>query len=79
MPELVWLWLLLFSLFLSSLIAWRYGVKGRKIDLSLIGITTGGTLVRGLVFFGVLYLPLIDQPKMPYTTALPITGTITVL
>jgi len=37
------------------------------------------SLVRGLVFFAILYPPLIDQPKISGTIALPIIGTVILL
>lgn len=78
MPELVWLWVLLFSLFLSSLIAWRY-VKGKQVNLSLIRVSIGATLARTLALFAVIYLPLINQPRISNTIALPIIGIILAL
>jgi len=78
MPELVWLWVLLFSLCVASWVGWRY-VKGKQVNLSLIRVTIGATLARTLALFAVIYLPLINQPIISYTIALPIIGIILAL
>lgn len=42
------------------------------------GIKIGLTLTRALVFFVIIYLPLIDQPRISDTIALPIIGMVLV-
>ena len=79
MPDLVWLWALLFSLLAASWVGWRTQVKGRKANPSLLAIAISSTLARALALFAIIYLPLIDQPRIPYTIALPITGAIIAL
>jgi len=79
MPELLWLWALLFSLFAAYWVGWRTQVKGKQANPSLLAIAISSTLARALALFAIIYLPLIGQLRLPYTIALPITGTITVL
>ena len=45
-------------------------IKG-KINLRI-----GFSLARGLIFFGIVYLPLVDQPRISISIALLIIGTV---
>jgi len=64
MFEDIWFLVFLFSLFVSSLITWRTQVKGKQISFSLLCLGIGSTLARALGFFVIIYLPLINQPRI---------------
>lgn len=54
-------------------------MKGRQVTLSLMGLAIRDTLARTLGIFVVIYLPLINQPRIPHTIALPVIGIILAL
>ena len=75
----IWLLVFLASLCVSLLITWRVQLKGQQVNLQLVGLAIGSTLARALGLFVIIYLPLIDQPRISDTIVLPIAGMILVL
>lgn len=79
MFEQIWLLVLLFSLCVSLLTTWKRQVKDKQINLPLVRLAIGSTLARALGFFVIIYLPLINQPRILDTIAYPIIGIILVV
>lgn len=64
MLEQVWPYVFLFSICLSSLIVWRTQIKGHEINTIVVRSAIGRLLILSIVFFTLISLPLINQPRI---------------
>lgn len=78
MFEQIWPYVLLLSICIAALIVWKTQIKGYKLNRSLTVVAIGRWLILSFVFFGLISLPLINQPRISNQVILPV-GTIFVV
>ena len=66
-----WIIVLIIAIIISVLTYLK--IKGKVV------LRVGFSLVRGVIFFAIFFLPLIDQPKLSVSIALPIIGMVLLL